>query len=80
MPVRRKFRKRFTVSYMNGGLANISSIVIGAGNRTQDGAITKQMSTEHINRMFHVQLKADSRQWLRWVQSKGVYPWVLEYI
>lgn len=36
------------------------SIVIGAGNRTQDSAIVKSMSSALINRMFHVELKADS--------------------
>ena len=38
------------------------SIVIGAGNRTQDGAIVKTMSTALINRMFHVQLKTSDRK------------------
>ncbi len=38
------------------------SIVIGAGNRTQDSAIVKSMSSALINRMFHVELKADSSQ------------------
>ena len=35
------------------------SVVIGAGNRAQDSAIVKTMSSALINRMFHVQLKAD---------------------
>ena len=38
------------------------SIVIGAGNRAQDSAIVKTMSSALINRMFHVQLKADPKQ------------------
>ena len=33
------------------------SIVIGAGNRTQDAAIVKTMSSALINRMFHVQME-----------------------
>lgn len=56
------------------------SIVVGAGNRTQDGAITKQMSSALINRMFHVQLRADTRQWLKWAQDHNVHPWVITYI
>ena len=39
------------------------SIVVGAGNRIQDSAIVKTMSSALINRMFHVQMKADARQW-----------------
>ena len=34
------------------------SIVVGAGNRAQDSAIVKTMSSALINRMFHVQMKA----------------------
>ena len=56
------------------------SIVIGAGNRTQDGAITKQMSTALLNRMFHVQLKADTRRWLKWANDNAIHPWIIDYI
>ena len=40
------------------------SIVIGAGNRAQDNAITRPMSSALVNRMFHVELTANSRVWL----------------
>lgn len=56
------------------------SVVIGAGNRSQDGAIVKTMSTALVNRMFHVQLAADAGQWLEWAYDAGVHPWVTEYI
>ena len=56
------------------------SIVIGAGNRAQDSAIVKTMSSALINRMFHVQLKADPTQWLNWAYEKGLHPWVINYI
>ena len=56
------------------------SVVIGAGNRAQDGAIVKQMSSALVNRMFHVQLKADSRLWLSWAYENELHPWVTEYI
>lgn len=56
------------------------SIIIGAGNRAQDSAIVKTMSSALINRMFHVQLKADARQWIKWAQSEGLHPWVIDYI
>lgn len=42
------------------------SIVIGAGNRAQDGAIVKTMSSALVNRMFHVQLTMNTKQWLSW--------------
>lgn len=56
------------------------SIVIGAGNRAQDNAITKPMSAALINRMFHVELRADSRIWLEWAAAHGIHPWVYDYI
>lgn len=56
------------------------SIVIGAGNRAQDGAIVKTMSSALVNRMFHVQLRADVNQWLEWAYAYGIHPWVTDYI
>lgn len=56
------------------------SIVIGAGNRMQDGAIVKTMSTALVNRLFHVQLKTDVRQWLSWAYENELHPWVTDYI
>ncbi len=56
------------------------SIVIGAGNRAQDSAIVKTMSSALINRMFHVQLKPDVKKWLTWAYEHGIHPWVTDYI
>ncbi len=56
------------------------SVVIGAGNRTQDGAIVKTMSSALINRMFHVQLTVDTNQWLSWAYENGIHPWITDYI
>lgn len=56
------------------------SIIIGAGNRAQDNAIVKTMSSALINRMFHVQLKTDPSQWLTWAYENGIHPWVTDYI
>ena len=58
----------------------VGSIVIGAGNRAQDSAIVKTMSSALINRMFHVQLKADPAQWINWAYEEGLHPWVINYI
>ena len=56
------------------------SVVIGAGNRAQDGAIVKTMSSALVNRMFHVQLVADSKDWLAWAYENQLHSWVIEYI
>lgn len=56
------------------------SIVIGAGNRAQDNAITRPVSSALLNRMVHIQLKASHRDWLDWAQKTCLHPWVVEYI
>lgn len=56
------------------------SIIIGAGNRAQDNAIVKPMSSALINRMFHVELIASHRDWLDWARQNGIHPHILEYI
>lgn len=56
------------------------SIVIGAGNRTQDSAIVKPMSSALLNRMVHVHLQASHRDWLEWANSNAIHPLVIEYI
>lgn len=57
------------------------TVVIGAGNRAKDAAIVKPMPSALVNRMSHIHLRADHRQWLGWAaQEGGIHPWVLEYI
>jgi hypothetical protein len=56
------------------------SIVIGAGNRTQDNAIVRPMSSALLNRMVHVHLRVSHREWLAWAATAGLHPLVLEYI
>lgn len=56
------------------------SIVVGAGNRAQDNAITRPMSSALINRMFHVELTASPRLWLEWAAQNGIHPYVYDYI
>jgi len=56
------------------------SVVIGAGNRTQDNAIVKPMSSALINRMIHVHLKVSHRDWLEWAGASNIHPLVLQYI
>lgn len=56
------------------------SIVLGAGNRAQDSAIVKPMSSALVNRMVHVQLQASHRDWLEWAYQNEVHPLVLDYL
>ncbi len=56
------------------------SIVIGAGNRAQDSAIVKPMSSALMNRMVHVHLRVSAREWLAWAGANEIHPLVLDYI
>jgi hypothetical protein len=56
------------------------SIIIGAGNRAQDNALVKPMSSALINRMFHVEMVASHRDWLAWAGANGIHQHILEYI
>lgn len=49
------------------------SIVIAAGNRAQDSAIVRTMSSALINRMIHVQLKVSASEWLQWAQQAQLH-------
>jgi MoxR-like ATPase len=56
------------------------SVVVGAGNRAQDQAIVKPMSSALMNRMLHVELKPTARDWLDWAYLIGVHEWIISYI
>jgi AAA domain (dynein-related subfamily) len=56
------------------------SIVIGAGNRAQDSAIVKPMSSALISRMVHVHLKVSHRDWLDWAYQERIHPLIIQYI
>ncbi|HTP27175.1 MAG TPA: MoxR family ATPase [Anaeromyxobacteraceae bacterium] len=56
------------------------SIVVGAGNRAQDSAIVKPMSSALVNRMVHVHLAVSPQDWLAWAEQSAIHPLVLEYV
>ncbi len=56
------------------------SVVVGAGNRAQDQAIVKPMSSALMNRMLHVELKPTTREWLQWAYLQGIHAWVIHYL
>jgi MoxR-like ATPase len=56
------------------------SIVIGAGNRAQDSAIVKPMSSALLNRLVHVHLKVSQSEWLDWAKINTIHHLIVEYI
>jgi hypothetical protein len=56
------------------------SVVIGAGNRAQDSAIVRPMSSALLNRMVHVHLRVSHRDWLEWAYQNNIHSLVTTYI
>ena len=56
------------------------SVVIGAGNRAQDAAIVKPISSALINRMIHVELRASAKDWLAWAGRTDIHALINDYI
>jgi MoxR-like ATPase len=56
------------------------TIVIGAGNRAEDAAITRPLSSALINRLLHVQLRVSAKDWLNWAGSADIHELVVSYI
>ncbi|WP_310415870.1 MoxR family ATPase [Chamaesiphon sp. OTE_8_metabat_110] len=56
------------------------TIVIGAGNRAEDAAITRPLSSALINRLLHVQLRVSAKDWLKWAGSADIHELVVSYI
>ncbi len=54
------------------------SIVIGAGNRAQDSAIVKPMSSALLNRLVHVHLRVSHRDWLDWHMQMKFTNWLYD--
>ena len=56
------------------------SIVVGAGNRAQDSAIVKPMSSALMNRMVHLHMRVSAGQWLTWATAQGLPPLVIDHL
>jgi hypothetical protein len=56
------------------------SVVIGAGNRKQDKALSRPIASALINRLIHVELQADTDEWLAWARQNEIHPSILQYL
>jgi hypothetical protein len=56
------------------------SWVVAAGNRTDDRALVRTMSSALINRVFLIHVRADWREWLIWATAAGVRSEILAFI
>jgi MoxR-like ATPase len=56
------------------------SVIVAAGNRAEDNALVRPMSSALVNRLIHVHLRVSADEWLEWAAGSGLHPLVLEYV
>jgi hypothetical protein len=56
------------------------SWVVAAGNRAEDQALVRPLSSALVNRLFFVQIRVDVAGWLEWAGRAGVRPEVRAFI
>lgn len=54
--------------------------IVSAGNLTTDRAVAMTMSSALSNRFLHVELEADSEQWIKWAITNNIHPSVTGFI
>ncbi|HUE14729.1 MAG TPA: AAA family ATPase [Planctomycetaceae bacterium] len=54
--------------------------VVAAGNRAEDRALVRALSSALINRVFLVHVRVDVKEWLMWAKANGVRPEILAFI
>lgn len=55
-------------------------IIVAAGNRAEDNAVSLPMSSALANRMMHLELHAEPEAWAQWASKKGLDPSVIGFI
>lgn len=54
--------------------------VVAAGNRAQDRALVRALSTALINRVIMLNVRVDIREWLVWANSHQIRPEILAFV
>jgi hypothetical protein len=54
--------------------------VVAAGNRAEDRALVRSMSTALINRVIVLQIRVDAAEWLTWAAANGVSKHIRGYL
>src|SRR5262245_40837939 len=54
--------------------------VVSAGNRLEDRALVRALSSALINRVFMLQVRVDVKEWLIWAQATGIAQDILAFI
>jgi hypothetical protein len=54
--------------------------VVAAGNRIQDRALVRSMSSALVNRVTVLEIRADAQEWLAWATARGVRPEIRRFV
>ncbi|MBP5530445.1 MAG: AAA family ATPase [Lentisphaeria bacterium] len=55
-------------------------IIVAAGNRAEDKAVSLPMSSALANRMMHLELRVEPEEWARWASKHALDPSVIGFI
>lgn len=56
------------------------SWVVAAGNRAQDRALVRALSTALVNRVVILNVRVDLAEWLKWANANGIRPEIKSYL
>ena len=54
--------------------------VVAAGNRAEDRALVRSLSSALVNRVLILNVRVDNSEWLQWAAAHGVRPEILSFI
>ncbi len=54
--------------------------VVAAGNRAEDRALVRMLSSALVNRLFIINLRVDVKEWLVWAKGAGIRSDILAFI
>jgi MoxR-like ATPase len=54
--------------------------VVAAGNRMEDRALVRAMSSALVNRVIILNVRVDTKEWLTWAKSQGIRSEILAFI
>lgn len=65
-----------------GSLYNLPNgwLIVGAGNKADDRAISTTMSSALANRFMHVELVANAEDWYAWARQNNIHPAVIGFL
>ena len=55
-------------------------MIVAAGNRSCDRAVSTTMSSALANRMMHLEIEANAEDWVLWAVAHGIHPSVVGFI